>query len=61
MGEARSFRRLIPFRDNISRVIPKNVTNRAWVGTNRVFWDESGAPLGRIGRAGRGGDGGETP
>jgi hypothetical protein len=26
-------------------------TNRAWVGTNRDFWDESGAGLGRIGRA----------
>jgi hypothetical protein len=25
---------------------PQNVTNRAWVGTNRDFWDESGAPAG---------------
>jgi len=34
--QARSVTRLIPFPDNLSGLIPKKVTNRAWVGTKRA-------------------------
>jgi len=34
---------LSSIRRSISRVHAENVTNRTWPGTNRDFWDETGA------------------